>query len=263
MNCGLLLWIGGAKLKDTLNTLSRMEFHRYPVEPTPVGGEGAGVLYLRGGEFRLVKVAGSEKPSGTLAEKIDSLEFCSPIILGHVRRASKDFKASAPYSWGAQPYSCSCKGFRVFSIHNGFVKNYRELYSASHVYESYHPELLREPHIIDSEVIPHFCADLIEEYGARQGFKKLFEAIKGNSTWIILAVKNGLYIGIFHKGKTRGLNIYQGENKLIAVTRAEALKTPPGLKKIVEIGYREEAELLLIYKVEIKDQAKVNFLRIS
>jgi len=261
MDCGLLLWLGGVKLAEGLNVLSRMEFHKYPDEPSPVGGEGAGILYLKDRAFHLTKVGGSPKPTETLAEKIGDLAIHTPVLLGHVRRASQNFKASVSYSWGAQPYSCDCIGFKVFSIHNGFVQNYAELRSKKHHFESYQPEILTEyPHFIDSEVIPHKCAELVKKYGIEEGFGKLFEIVKGNNAWIILLNKDYFYLGIFHKGRTRGLHVYEGQNSLIATTRSEALPPFKSLKKIIEIEWREEAELLLTYRFKIRD-GKVASLR--
>ncbi len=254
MDCGLLLWLGGVKLAEGLNVLSRMEFHKYPGEPSPVGGEGAGILYLKDGVFRLAKVGYSSKPTEALAEKIGDLTIHTPVLLGHVRRASQNFKKSIPYPWGAQPYSCSCLRFKVFSIHNGFIQNYAELRLKEHHYESYQPKVLDEPpHFIDSEVIPHKCAELVEKYGVKEGFERLFEIVKGNSTWIVLLIRDCFYLGIFHKGKTRGLHVYEGRNSLIAVTRSEALIPPENLKKIVEIEWRKESELFLTYRFKIKD----------
>jgi len=261
MDCGLLLWLGGVKLEEGLSVLSRMEFHRYPDEPTPVGGEGAGILYLRDRNFHLVKVGASSVPSGILAEKIGDLTIHTPVLLGHVRRASRDFKASVSYPWATQPYSCSCLGFKVFSIHNGFIQNYVELRVENHFYESYQPKvLLNSPHFIDSEAIPHKCAELVEKYGVERGFEKLFEIIKGNNTWIVLLAKDNFYLGIFHKGKTRGLHVYEGRNSLIAVTRSEALIPPESLRKIAEIGWKEEAELFLTYRFRVENSKVVSLM---
>ncbi|RLE74412.1 MAG: hypothetical protein DRJ44_07505 [Thermoprotei archaeon] len=256
MGCGLLLWIGNASPVEIVKILDRLEEHKLAGEPSPVGGHGAGIALIANCDFNILKVGGVDGPSRKLAMKLGKLSKTYPIILGHVRRASKEFLKSIPYSWAAQPYACKCLENKVVSIHNGLIENYNELYrlTSGHVYESYNPGIISS--IIDSEVIPHVYSDFLKTGNVEDATKNLYNVIKGNNTWITLAIiREDIYAGIYHKGKTRGLNVYTSKDKLIAVTRAEALEKPlEDMRKEVEIKPKEEACVLLLYEIIFNEE---------
>ena len=182
MDCGIFVYYGkGIRLSRVLEVLREMQRHKYPDERKPLGGHGAGVFYVDSSGKHLVKAgAGSGDPVEKLASSLGDGE--AVLVLGHVRRTSRRFRETISHDWGAHPFYCRCsEGVEVYAVHNGFVRNYLELFErlrSSHVFESLHGS----GKVVDSEVIPHLISEEVRELGAHRGCARALEEISGNNT---------------------------------------------------------------------------------
>lgn len=212
--CGILGYIGSIPISidSCLDILKALEVEQLPIESSPIGGHGAGLLIYHDGELLLKKVGGdSFSPVDMLRSMIYEgwrVNF-SRIVFGHVRRASEVFKHTIPFKECTQPYVVNCHGkFTIVSVHNGFLKNYMDLkgkFKLKHKFES------ESISLIDSEIFPHLLEELILDYG--DGFetvKILFDMIEGNNTVaMIVFFNNHISTYIVHKGLTRGLTVWR------------------------------------------------------
>jgi len=115
--CGIFAYMGHQPILVTqaIQVLSILETEQEPSEPTPVGGHGEGIAYLKQKrEFTLVKVGKTTKrsPAHDLKQQLPNpATIQSRIILGHVRRASPEFIDTIQYAECTQPYKpcCTCK----------------------------------------------------------------------------------------------------------------------------------------------------------
>jgi glutamine phosphoribosylpyrophosphate amidotransferase len=131
---------------------------------------------------------------------------------------------TAHFKETAQPYIAQCfPGLKVVSAHNGNVTNYRairERLGEKHIFESERVEL------IDSEVIPHLFEELLIEEGSYEdALNTLFSTIEGPNTASLLQIEKGwLHLHFLHKGKTRGLTIWENEKgEVVFCSRKEPL----------------------------------------
>lgn len=214
--CGILGYIGfnPISIDSCLDMLKALEVEQLPIESSPVGGHGAGLMVYDGGKLLLEKVGGNGfSPAYRLRDIIYGnwrIGF-SRIVLGHVRRASEVFKHTISFRECAQPYLVNCFGkYTIVSVHNGFLKNYLNIkagFKMEHKFESEHISL------IDSEIFPHFLEELILNYG--DGFetaKILFNSIEGGNTVAMMVLFDD-YISIYivHKNVTRGLALWRND----------------------------------------------------
>jgi len=81
-------------LVKIFKVLEKLEVHRYPVEPKPVGGYGAGIAFLKDDENILLEKVGKVEgsPTGYLSKTIDVSE--ASVLIGHVRMPSPQFMST-------------------------------------------------------------------------------------------------------------------------------------------------------------------------
>jgi len=253
-------------LSKAFKVLEKLEVHRYSYEPKPVGGFGAGVAFVGAdGKFAFNKVGNvGASPAKRLSDivKVDAAR----ILIGHVRMPSPQFMETAKFKETAQPYvTCCFSGLMLISAHNGAVMNYkdiREKLGAKHVFESEKIEL------IDSEVIPHLFEELlVERADPSRALSALFEALEGSSTINILQIeRNRLLLHFAHKGKTRGLAIWEnGCEEIVFCSRKEPLMEgfgdilgKGGFKEQVSIPYGEEGNLKMTFDLSRLMQKPLN-----
>ncbi len=235
--------------------LEKLEVHQYPQEKRPVGGYGAGIAVLENeGSFVFEKVGKvGDSPARYLSEIVKINE--ASVLIGHVRMPSSEFMATAKFKETAQPYVVQRDPRLIIaSVHNGKVENYKDVRAKlgeSHVFESEKFEL------IDSEVIPHIFAELLnEKQDVEEALYALFCVLQGSSAIALLQVsEQNAFLNFLHKGKTRGLTIWTNDRKeLVFCSRKEPLIEEFGtilskgkFKEKISIAYREDAGFKLSY----------------
>ena len=229
--------------------LQKLEVHKYPQEPRPVGGYGAGIAYLKDdGSIVLEKVgAVTDSPAKRLSEIVRMNN--ASVLIGHVRMPSPEFMQSATFKETAQPFLGTCSpNLTVVSAHNGKVANYeaiRERLDGSHFLESEKVEL------IDSEVIPHLFEDLLNRReNVKDAVNALFSRIEGSNTISLLQVeKERMFLHFVHKGKTRGLTVWTNkQNEVFFSSRREPLMNE--FKEIFDGGEFKETISIPYHKDE-------------
>jgi len=226
-------------------------------EKTPVGGHGAGVCFVNDSGKMVVYKIGKRNasPARDLSKFREVTQAKSTIVLGHVRRASKDFMDTIEYVAATQPYKVNCLGSsEIVSAHNGYVQEYiaiKNNFKESHQFES------ENGCFVDSEVIPHLfeenmvqCNDVIE---AR---KDVFERLNGNNTVVLLsATKHSRLLHVLHKGQTRGMYVWKNnKGEIILCSREDPVHKMFGhfleeasFKKVLSIGWQVDSELQQTY----------------
>jgi glucosamine 6-phosphate synthetase-like amidotransferase/phosphosugar isomerase protein len=245
-------------MTQALKVLERLEVHQYANEPTPVGGQGAGLAILEkdaGVVHWKVGKVGEASPAMQLAKIVDANE--ASVLIGHVRRPSPEFRATARFKEAAQPYVVEREPqLTVASVHNGRVENYKELRAnlgETHTFES------EKIGLIDSEVIPHFFEELlIEKEETDEALYSLFCALHGSSAVGLLQVsEENAFLHLAHKGKTRGLTVWTNDqNEVVFCSRREPLIqefegviTKRRFREKVSIAYGEDAGLKLSFYI--------------
>jgi glucosamine 6-phosphate synthetase-like amidotransferase/phosphosugar isomerase protein len=244
-------------LSEVFAVLEKLEVHQYPNESKPVGGFGAGVAVLADdGQVALKKVGKvSGSPAKSLSEIVELRE--ARVLVGHVRMPSPEFVGSAGFRETAQPYVTEQGDVAVVSVHNGKLENYKELRAKlghSCVFESE-----RKAELIDSEVVPHFFAQLLTENATvDKALDKLLSGLEGNNTVGLLHVaRKGAFLHFVHKGKTRGLRVWVNHNsELVFCSRKEPLTgffvdllKKGGFTEKASIGWQEDARLKLSFPI--------------
>lgn len=240
-------------LVKVFKVLEKLEVHRYPVEPKPVGGYGAGIAFLKDDENILLEKVGKVEgsPIGYLSKTIDVSE--ASVLIGHVRMPSPQFMSTTRFKETAQPYLARCyPNLKVVSAHNGNFLNYKKIrgkLSDVHTFES------EEIELIDSEVIPHFFEELLKE--KKEGDEALdavFSALEGPNAVSFLQIgEECVFLHFIHKGKTRGLTIWTNkQNEVIFCSRKEPLLegfsntlAEREFKEKISIPYGEDRNLRL------------------
>jgi glucosamine 6-phosphate synthetase-like amidotransferase/phosphosugar isomerase protein len=242
------------------NVLQKLEVNQYPEEPRPVGGYGAGVAVLLEDGSVLVEKIGkvSDSPARQLGEILEVSK--ASVLLGHVRMPLPEFMGSAKFKETAQPYVVERDPkLTVVSVHNGKVENYRilrEKLGSGHVLESEKFEL------IDSEVIPHFFEEVLNEKGdVPEALYAFFCALQGSSAIGMLQIgEENSFLHLIHKGKTRGLTIWtNGKNEVLFCSRKVPLLEEFGniltkgeFREKISIPYREDVGLMLSYPLAVR-----------
>lgn len=216
--CGIF----GFALKKTLplagvfRVLKEMEFHKYPQEKTTLGGYGAGLAVLLSDGSVFSKKVGkvSDSPVAKLEELVKPNLRRGSVLLTHVRMPSPEFMGTVKYKEAAQPYVVEFEpNLTIVSVHNGKMTNYKEIRAElgkEHVFESEKYEL------IDSEVIPHYFEEILNEKEEGQdALNSFFDSLQGPNALSMLQIdEENTFLHFIHKGKTRGLTIWtnpQGE----------------------------------------------------
>src|SRR3989337_3434450 len=105
--CGIFAYLGHTPLSvlKVLKLLNVLESDQEPNEKTPVGGHGAGIAYLsKRNEFIIAKIGKNKhSPVKDLTSRLRATTSSSSFILGHVRRASPQFKDTIECKEFAQP----------------------------------------------------------------------------------------------------------------------------------------------------------------
>jgi glucosamine 6-phosphate synthetase-like amidotransferase/phosphosugar isomerase protein len=257
--CGIF----GFMLSKTLpinvvfRVLEKMEVHQYPQEPNPLGGFGAGIaVLLNDGSVISEKVGkGDGSPASRLAKIWGSKVGEASVLVSHVRLPSPEFMHNANFKETAQPYVVGFDpSLTIVSVHNGKVENYEKLRAElgkKHVFESERVQL------IDSEIIPHYFEELLNETGdTDKALSELLYHLQGSSTISMLQVgEENAFLHFVHRGKTRGLTILTNSHDEVAFcSRKEVLTdefrkilSKGKFKEKVSIGYHEEATLRLSF----------------
>jgi glucosamine 6-phosphate synthetase-like amidotransferase/phosphosugar isomerase protein len=139
------------------------------------------------------------------------------------------------------------------------VENYKELrkkLGKEHVFESEKVEL------IDSEVIPHYFEELLNETdNIDEASYTLFCALQGSNAIAMLQItEENAFLHLIHKGKTRGLTVWTNErNEVIFCSRKEPLieefskmLAKGKFKEKISISYGEDVGLKLSYQLSAK-----------
>jgi glutamine phosphoribosylpyrophosphate amidotransferase len=164
---------------------------------------------------------------------------------------------TAEHKETAQPYVVEREpNLTVASVHNGKIENYNEIrktLGSAHIFESEKFEL------VDSEVIPHFFEEILsEKEDITEALYSFFGVLQGSGAIAMLQLsEEDSYLHLLHKGKTRGLTVWANDKKeVIFCTRKEVLTkelgnllSRGGFKEKASIGYREEAGLILSYRL--------------
>jgi len=261
--CGIFAYMGHTPLSilEVLKLLHILESDQEPNEITPVGGHGAGISYLNEkGKLTLEKVGKTNgSPCYELSSKLGEKIGNSSHILGHVRRASPEFKATIKHRECTQPYKPSCThGLNIVSTHNGKVQNYQELkniLAKPHKFESQKIEL------IDSEVIPHLFEELLSKSkDTTKATHALFEQIEGNNTAVILSTnKSEAHLNVIQKGKTRGLVVWTNLKREVLLCSREKpteqilnkFLTENDYQKIIKVSREDSVNLEAHFSLNI------------
>jgi glucosamine 6-phosphate synthetase-like amidotransferase/phosphosugar isomerase protein len=247
-------------LAKVFRLLEKLEVHQYSYEPKPVGGYGAGVAILSNERNVILEKVGKigDSPAECLSEIVRVDE--ASVLVGHVRMPSPEFMESAKFKETAQPYVVELDpNLTIVSVHNGKVKNYKELrekLGKKHAFESEKVEL------IDSEVIPHYFEELLNETDdIDEALYTLFCALQGSNAIAMLQIaEENAFLHLIHKGKTRGLTVWTNErNEVIFCSRKEPLieefskmLAKGKFKEKISIPYREDVGLKLSYQLSSK-----------
>jgi glucosamine 6-phosphate synthetase-like amidotransferase/phosphosugar isomerase protein len=242
-------------MEKVFKVLQKLEVHQLPQEPRPVGGYGAGVaMVLEDGDLLVEKVGKVDGSPACYLPEIVNVKKAT-VLLGHVRMPSPEFMSTANYRETAQPYVVERDpSLTVASVHNGKMENYKEVrekLGIGHVFESEKFEL------IDSEVLPHFFEEMINEKGdVTEALYGFFCALKGSNALALLQLgEENSFLHLIHKGKTRGLTVWTNEkNEVIFCSRKTPLMEEFGetlergkFTEKVSIPYREDVGLVLSY----------------
>jgi glucosamine 6-phosphate synthetase-like amidotransferase/phosphosugar isomerase protein len=242
-------------MSEVWRTLEKLEVHRYPQELRPVGGYGAGIAVLESdGSIVLEKVGKvSDSPARSLSEIVKGKVTKASVLVGHVRMPSPEFMDTAKFKETAQPYVVQHDPqLTIVSVHNGKLENYVELRAKlgeAHVFES------EKVGLIDSEVIPHYFEEILnEKENVHEALHAFFDALQGSNAIGILQVEEEkTYLHFIHKGKTRGLTVWTNrQNEVVFCSRKEPVMDQ--FARILSEGKFEE-ELSIPYATDRNLQA--------
>lgn len=242
-------------MEKVFKVLQKLEVNQLPQEPRPVGGYGAGLaVILEDGDLLIEKVGKVDGSPACHLPEIVKVKKAS-VLLGHVRMPSPEFMSTVSYKETAQPYVVERDpALTVASVHNGKMENYKEVrekLGAEHVFESEKFEL------IDSEVLPHFFEEMLNERGdVTEALYGFFCTLKGSNALAMLQLEEeNSFLHLIHKGRTRGLTVWTNEkNEVIFCSRKTPLMEEFGetlergkFAEKVSIPYREDVGLVLSY----------------
>jgi glucosamine 6-phosphate synthetase-like amidotransferase/phosphosugar isomerase protein len=261
--CGIFGFILRKPLSMTkvFQVLKKLETSQYPDETEPIGGYGAGVAVMLPDGSVVSEKAGktSDSPAAQLERIMEGKLDNASVLLGHVRFPSQRFMGTVKFKEAAQPYVEHFEPeLTIVSVHNGFVKNYLGLKGKlkTHVFES------EKTMLIDSEVIPHYFGELLnEEENADEAVYSLWSSLEGNNAAALLHVdEENAFLHLIHKGKARGLTVWTNErNEVIFCSRPEPVQeelekmlAAGKFKTKVAIDRREDAGLKLSFPANPK-----------
>jgi glucosamine 6-phosphate synthetase-like amidotransferase/phosphosugar isomerase protein len=247
-------------LTKVFNVLEKLETHKYPQEKNPLGGFGAGLaVLLPDGSVFSEKVGKiSTSPVASLADIVKPNIKKASVLLAHVRMPSPEFMNTAQHKETAQPYVVEFDpNLTIVSVHNGKMENYKQVRTElgkEHVFES------EKYQLIDSEVIPHYFEEILEEEeNAEKALNSLYSVMQGRSALSMLQItEENTYMHFIHKKWTRGLTIWTNtKGEVIFCSRKEPLKkefnkilTKGGFHEKISIAYHEDAKLKLTFPID-------------
>ncbi len=239
-------------------TLQKLEASQYPNEPRPVGGYGAGIAALLNDGSVLSDKVGktADSPAAHLAEIMKPKLSEASVLIGHVRFPGWEFMKSAPYKEAAQPYIEHFEpALTIVSAHNGRVQNVKDLAGRlkGHVFES------EKVGVIDSEIIPHYFSELINEtQDTDAALYRLFCDLQGSNALAMFQIDDeNAFLHLIHRGATRGLTVWANEkDEVIFCSRPEPVMEEferillrDKFKEKISIKWREDAGLKLSFPI--------------
>jgi glucosamine 6-phosphate synthetase-like amidotransferase/phosphosugar isomerase protein len=245
-------------LVRALNVLEKLEVHQYPNEPKPVGGYGAGIAILDDDNNVVLEKVGKVdvSPAKRLSEIVKTDR--ASVLMGHVRMPSPEFMGTARFKAAAQPYVAKCRsGVSVVSVHNGKVENYLEIrrkLTSKHVFES------DEVWLIDSEVVPHFFEERLENKAEPEALNDFVNGLDGSNTIGLLQIEEEVvFLHLAHRGRTRGLTVWTNDcGDVVFCSRKEPLiaefksvLADGGFEEKVSIPWNVEESLKLSFTVKM------------
>lgn len=247
-------------LNKAFTILEKLETHKYPQEKTPLGGYGAGVaILLPDGSVFSEKVGKiSDSPVASLAKMVKPSISKASVLLGHVRRPSPEFMTTTQHRETAQPYVVEFEpNLTIVSVHNGKMENYKQVRAElgkEHIFESEKYEL------IDSEVIPHYFEEILnEKEEEKEALDAFFNSLRGPNTLSMLQIsEENTYLHFIHKGKTRGLTIWtnpKGEvmfssRKEPAMEEYAKMLTKGEFTEKTSTGHQQDKNLRITYAID-------------
>lgn len=237
--------------------LQELEVHQLPQEKRPVGGYGAGVAVLLEDGGILVEKVG--KTANSPVAHLRSLVNVNKVrvLLGHVRMPSPEFMGTAKFKETAQPYVVERDPqLTIVSVHNGKVENYKSIRKKLGLQHSLESEKVG---LIDSEIIPHFFEDMLNEKpDTAEAAYAFFCALQGSNAIAIMQLgEENSFLHLMHKGRTRGLTIWTNEKNEIAFCSRETPFTEVfgktlarnKFKEKISIRYREDVGFISSYQL--------------
>ncbi len=223
MSCGIFAYIGSRELEKEriYNLMHDMESLKEEADNSPLGGHGAGYVFLSDGLVPYYNKVGVVADASPVESLFDFDELKDPtsfkFFIGHVRRASDEFSSAEELDeLHAQPFVHSGSKFRVFGVHNGFLKNYVQIAERAGVSE----------YFTDSDVLTQYFLFLLErEKDLSDACERMFNGVEGNNTALFLIEAQDWYkLVVVHIGKTRGLVIFENEyGELLLCSRKSLL----------------------------------------
>jgi glucosamine 6-phosphate synthetase-like amidotransferase/phosphosugar isomerase protein len=251
-------------MNKVVKVLKKLELSKYPNDKTPVGGYGAGIaVMLDDGGIVSEKVGKNvNSPVTELAEKILKLQLSEArVLISHVRNPSSEFLDTVHYKEASQPYVENFEPeLTIVSAHNGRITNYMELKAKlkEHVFES------EKTRLIDSEVIPHYFGELLDEgLETDAAVQQLLCALEGpmvGSLAMLQLDEEEQILHLLHKGWSRGLTVWaNAKGEVIFCSRPEPVMeelketlVKGEFKEKAVIKLRENATLKLSFPVSMK-----------
>jgi glutamine phosphoribosylpyrophosphate amidotransferase len=243
-----------------VKVLEKLEVSKYPDEKLPVGGYGAGIAVLLddGGVVSEKVGKTADSPVSQLAEILKPRLSEARVLIGHVRYPGLEFMDTVKFKEATQPYVENFEPeLTIVSAHNGRIENYLELKAKlkEHVFES------EKTRLIDSEVIPHYFGELLDEgLETEPAVQELLCALKGKTVGSMAMLQldeEEQFLHLLHKGWSRGLTVWANDKgEVVFCTRPEPVQEElketlnrEGFKEKAMIKPREEAELKLSFPV--------------
>ncbi len=243
--CGIFGFIlkESVSLNSVFEVLKRLEISRYPDEAEPVGGFGAGLaVMLRDGDVISEKVGktGEGSPVAELEQILQNKIIMNAkvteasVLLAHVRYPSPPNMNTAKFREAAQPYVGHFdREHTIVSVHNGYVANFLELKTriGEHVFES------EKTGFIDSEVIPHYFDELLNESETTdEAVYEIFGSLKGSNVVALWQIDDeNAFLHLLYHGKAEGLTVWANDKgEVIFCTRPEPVEEV--FKSILAIG---------------------------
>lgn len=169
--CGIFAYVGnkfdGPKI--VFEGIKELEYRGY--DSWGIAVQDASGWWLKKQVGKIGSFSGNSLPSGNIA-------------FGHTRWATHGGITTK----NAHPHVDCTKDLAL--IHNGIVENYEELKE----------ELLQQGHVFTSETDSEVIVHLIEEYAAKEGFKrgviKAYNRLRGQSAIIVSQLKKNIFIAI-------------------------------------------------------------------